>query len=160
MGMYMDKVREGIKEWVDSPASESSRAMDGFHDLYTLFMKDDNFTKAVMDGAEEIDTSFGFLTEEALTQFVEELDEIAMNYGGSYEPLLQAYHNNPDQIKTALATRDLDTIDVVYNNFDSEYDANAPEYRFALVQDGNAKDNREDLDLNSVSRAPATGLDM
>jgi hypothetical protein len=129
MGMYMDKVREGIKEWVSSPASESSRAMDGFYDLYTLFMKDDNFTQAVMDGAEEIDTSFGFLTEEALTQFVEELDSVAINHGGRYEALLYAYHNNPDQIKAALATRDLDTIDVVYNNFDDS----DVEYAVALV---------------------------
>jgi hypothetical protein len=98
MGMYMDKVREGIRDWVDTPASESSRAMDGFHDLYQLFMKGDNFTKAVMDGAEDIDTSFGFLTEEAQTQFVKELYRVAISHGGSYEALLHAYHNNPDQI--------------------------------------------------------------
>jgi len=160
MGMYMDKVREGIKEWVDSPASDSSRAMAGFHDLYELFMKDDNFTKAVMDGAENIDTSFGFLTEEALTQFVEELDEVAMNYGGSYEALLHAYHNNPEQIKTALATRDIDTINVVYNNFEGEQEADAGDLRFALVQDSNRTYGAEENDLAPEIKSHIIDLDM
>ena len=118
MGIYMDKVREGIENWANSDASAVSRAIDGFDNLYDLFMNDDSFTKAVMDGAETIDTNWMvYLTENALTQYINALDDLAEQYGGSYQPLVDAYKNNPEQIAEALAARDMDVIDVAYMNY-------------------------------------------
>lgn len=121
MGAYMNKVREGIAQWANSENSEGSRAMEGFDALYTLFMQNDNFTQAVIDGAEKIDTNLlGFVTAEGLTQYIQELDNIAMTYGGSYTPLVSAFENNADTIIDALGSGDMNTIDIAYTTYTSE----------------------------------------
>ena len=112
MGSYMNAVREGIEEWAQSDDAASTVQIEGFDKLYNLFMNDDKFTKAVMENAEKVDTSFlGHLTEKALTQVIGELDEIAMKHGGSYEPMVAAYNSAPETMLQAIENRDLAYID-------------------------------------------------
>jgi hypothetical protein len=137
MGVYMNKVREGIKQWAHSPESDNAQSMAGFEDLYNLFMNDDNFTQAVMEGAETIEKSWGFLTEDALTKFVGKIDTIAEENGGSYEPLLAAYQENPDQITAALTQNDLQIVELAYVDYGTEgllaSNDPAPDFNGAII---------------------------
>ena len=150
MGIYLDKVREGIKAWADSPESDTSRAMAGFDKLYQLFMENDEFTKAVIDGAETIDKNFlGYVTEDALSQYIQEIDSLAVTYGGSYEPLVKAFMNNPDQLTDALAARDLNIIDVAFMNYADPLDISGT---YASLNMQNDPDNQtQQLQQNDVA---------
>lgn len=155
MGVYLNGVRKGLQEWHESPAANGAKSMDGFDDLYSKFMTDDDFTMSVVKGAEEIGTNFmGYVTPDAMEKFLGGLDDVATKYGGSYKPLIAEYEENPEGLLSALKDGDMDYVNQAYASHVTpdlnggvvlSSDPNDPAYGelFAGNQLINASDGRE-----------------
>lgn len=114
MGLVMNKVREGISDYLKSPEAEDFHKIPGSEKIVEL-LGDDRFLQALMEGSKEIDSSFvGNPTKEGLSGIIDRINDVAEQYGGSYEALAKAYEKNPDAVLDALKNNDMDALAVLF----------------------------------------------
>ena len=56
----VEKVREGLENFLDSEKSENFKAIGGSEEISKLTMSDDNFIEAIIEGSMEYDTQSFF----------------------------------------------------------------------------------------------------
>ena len=95
----VEKVRDGLEDFLESDKSENFKAIGGSEEISKLAMSDDNFIEAIIEGSMEYDTQSFFFTkyptEDGIAEFIGKLDEIAEEHGNSYNPLVDAYIAKP-----------------------------------------------------------------
>ena len=96
------EVREGIKNWIEqNPGVLES--MPGGKELIKLIERDDDFVKALIRGSPNKSKPLGLPTKEGMTAYLNALVEQVNKNGGSFEPLLAAYHDPGKERKEVLA---------------------------------------------------------
>lgn len=117
----VEKVREGLEDFLDSEKSESFKAIGGSEEISKLAMSDDNFIEAIIEGSMEYDTQSFFFkkypTEDGIAEFIGKLDEIAEENGNSYNPLVDAYIAEPEKILEMLKGNELETISLTFAEY-------------------------------------------
>ncbi len=117
----VEKVREGLEDFLESDKSENFKAIGGSEEISKLAMSDDNFIEAIIEGSMEYDTQSFFFTkyptEDGIAEFIGKLDEIAVENGNSYNPLVDAYIAEPEQVLEMLRENELETISLTFAEY-------------------------------------------
>ena len=117
----VEKVREGLENFLDSEKSENFKAIGGSEEISKLTMSDDNFIEAIIEGSMEYDTQSFFFTkyptEDGIAEFIGKLDDIAEENGNSYNPLVDAYIAEPEKVLEMLKGNKLETISLTFAEY-------------------------------------------